>query len=160
MELAINKSSLQFFNGDESALTATQAELQSLQVKTRMEVLANRKESTLNTIASLWAEYYGINFELAGFEVNKDLLQFALDPQEIQAFAQLQMQGQLSLRTLIGQIVKGKRLPDDLDIDQELAEIRLETAEKQAAAMLILEKQSKLKETPGNVGNNQDQGNE
>jgi hypothetical protein len=159
LELAINKSSLQFFNGDEAALTATQAELQSLQVKTRMEVLANRKESALNSIASLWAEYYGINFEVAGFEVNKDLLQFALTPQEIDSFSRLQMQGQLSLKTLLRQIIRGKRLPDDLDVEEEMKEIRSDLEQKSSAQMLD-SNQTIEQGNPGNVRNSEGESRE
>jgi hypothetical protein len=60
--------------------------------------------------------------------IHTDFEETVMDPQTMQAFGALARDGKLSIETLLAALVKGKRLPEGFNINDELKRILTENA--------------------------------
>ena len=136
-EASALRYSLEFLSG-QSTNTATEADLRSTQAKSNLAFAATQKESALQEILDIWAQYLGITKTAADDEearggtitVSRDIMKAAMDANFINALSALVDKNQLSLATLLSLLSDGRVLRRDFSVGDELEAI---VAQKEAA---------------------------
>jgi hypothetical protein len=116
IEAAILRESLDFFGGNTTQQTATEAMLRSSQTRASLPLLAEAKESATQQILELWAEW--MQEDQGGtISVDRSLLAIPLSPQAMQVFSSMVSLGQLDTGTFLRILQEGKAIPKDIELD-------------------------------------------
>lgn len=116
LEKAMDRVSLSFLSGSETAKTATEVVLDTAQTQATLKGMATRKESASQQVFEIWIDYTGEPTS-GSLDVNESVLQIPPTPQDIQLILDamnVQIPGRLGLQMLL----QRRWLPADTDIDK------------------------------------------
>jgi hypothetical protein len=102
-----------------SAETATSKAIDRSQSDATMLVVAQQVQDLIDNCLRFHADYLGL--ESGSCYVNRDFMAARLDPQEIGSLLQLYTAGTISKETLLTMLSQGEVLPDEFDVEEELA---------------------------------------
>jgi hypothetical protein len=102
-----------------SAETATSKAIDRSQSDATMLVVAQQVQDLIDNCLRFHADYLGL--EGGSCYVNRDFMAARLDPQEIGSLLQLYTAGTISKETLLTMLSQGEVLPDEFDVEEELA---------------------------------------
>jgi hypothetical protein len=129
-EAAQGAMGLQFLTPDTRA--AETAEAKRLDATAENATLASIGRRAADPLEEAWgftAEFSsrpGAPVKAGSVTIHTDFEETVMDPQTMQAFGALARDGKLSLETLLGALIKGKRLPEGFDINAEIRRIMTE----------------------------------
>jgi hypothetical protein len=120
LEAAMDRMTLDFLTSGQHQKTATEVLLDSAKTSANLKGVARRKESAIQQVFDLWIQYTG---EETGGSIVMDesILQMPISPEQIDKLESLASQGLISQKMLLLLLQRGKILPRDVDIDEELA---------------------------------------
>jgi hypothetical protein len=134
----IENEGLGFLAGGRVQRTATEAFLSSSQVQASLSGMARHKQSAIERIFQIWCEYTGEESTLTA-KMDANLLDFAIDGQEMGVLLQYWVQGVISHETLLELMVSGKQLPPGFDVRAEIKKVEAERARQMAAQQPAME---------------------
>ena len=146
VEALMDRSSLAFlYGGGANGRTATEAVLQGSQVASQVRTLIENKQAMFAMILRLWTVYAAedLNAE-AGLDVNDNLIQRPLEAQEVQAYLNLFGGDLLSHQTTLEELQRGQALSQDIDIEEEIARVAEEKAQRAKEAMEMMQAEASL----------------
>jgi hypothetical protein len=120
LEASMDRITLDFLTSGEHKKTATEVVLDSTKTSANLKGIARRKESAIQQILKLWVAYTG-EAEGGTASVDESLLQMPLSPEQVDKLENLANGGWISQRTLLLLLQRGKVLPRQFDIDEEVA---------------------------------------
>lgn len=129
LEVSMHLDTLRFATTD-SSKTATQAILESAATQATLSGMATLKESMIERLAALWAEFMGAKGQGGKCTVSKDLMTIPLSSMDMDVLAKLAVQDQLSTITLLELLSEGKRLPQGVNPALEIKRIAAEITVK------------------------------
>jgi hypothetical protein len=124
LEVQMNNDSLKFLSGSNTEKTATEVALEASQTRATLAGMATLKESAIEQVADLWANYYGKKSQGGTITINRDLLQMPLTSQEMLALSTLATEQQISVITLLEILREGKRLPKEITPAKEVQRLQ------------------------------------
>ncbi len=130
LELAMDRITLDFLTSGQHQKTATEVVLDSTKTSSNLKGVARRKESAIQQVFSYWVEYTGEN-EGGGIEIDESLLSMPITPEQIDKLENLATGGWISQKTLLMLLQRGKTLPRQFDIDEELELTRQPNSDSQ-----------------------------
>lgn len=130
LEASMHLDTLRFATTDNTNKTATQATLESTSSQATLSGMATLKESMIEAVADLWAEFMGDPGKGGTCVVSKDMMVMPLESQDMAVLANLATQNQLSTITLLEILSQGKRLPQDVTPALEIKRIAAEITVK------------------------------
>ena len=133
IEALMDRSSLNFLYGA-NVKTATEASLRASQVSSSVSALIRNKTSMFVTIMRLWAWYAGEQSSItaeSGLSINDSLISKPIEASEMAQMVNLYTNELMSRRTLLEELQRGGVLDPDLVVEEELARIEADKAEKE-----------------------------
>lgn len=145
VEGLMDRSSLSFMYGQGGNRTATEAALQGSQIQAQVKTLIENKESAVDMIVRMWANYTAekVSGE-SGIEVSDSLIQRPLEAPEVQSYLNLFGENAISHQTLLEELQRGHALSQEIDIEEEIKRIEEEKKKAQEEAMALMESQAAL----------------
>lgn len=123
LESAMDRESLAFLSGGEVEKTATEAFLDSAQIRCSIKTTARRKENAMQSVINYWAAYTKEALPKgAGVTVNERVLEPPASSQDAQLILD-KMGVSFSNRLGLQMLLQRKWLPPDTDIEAELKQI-------------------------------------
>lgn len=116
LEERMMQESLNFL-GNTGMATATEVQLRSSQSRASLSLLAEQKESAVQKIFAIWAEWIGVE-EPGSIQVSRSLMQEKLEAAMVNILSQMQSLGQLPLQDLLDILQKGQVIPRTIDIEE------------------------------------------
>ena len=102
-----------------AAETASSKAIDRSQSDATMLVVAQQVQDLIDNCLTFHAQYLGV--EGGSCYVNRDFVASRLEPQEIGSLLQLYTAGTISKETLLTMLSQGEVLPDEFDVEEELA---------------------------------------
>jgi Domain of unknown function (DUF4055) len=141
LEISMNADSLRFLSSGNGGKTATEAILESTQVKANLNGMATLKESALQEISAKWGAFSGDKGYRGECKVNRDLLKMPLTEGEINALSKLATESHISVISLLEMLKAGDRLPEGIQPSQEIqrlaAQFKLRLKQQKEALALV-----------------------
>lgn len=134
--VSIQRHGLNFLKGDSDAnRTATEVSLESAQTEASLKKLGSEKQTALNTVETIWADYYRKKPTRTNGSpniiVNQSILDDILNSEDVARYSEMTAKGQLSLHTLWEILRQGRRLPRGHKPEEEEQRIEEEQTKKQ-----------------------------
>ncbi|WP_414755568.1 DUF4055 domain-containing protein [Anabaena sp. CCY 9910] len=120
IEAAIDRMTLDFLTSGDHQKTATEVLLDSTKTSANLKGIARRKESAMQQVFDYWVQYTG-EVEGGSIAMDESLLSMPLTPEQVDKFESLATGGLISQRTLLLLLQRGKVLPRQFNIDEEVA---------------------------------------
>ncbi|MBD2437344.1 DUF4055 domain-containing protein [Nostoc sp. FACHB-110] len=120
LEAAMDRMTLDFLTSGDHQKTATEVVLDSTKTSANLKGVSRRKESAMQQIFDFWVAYTG-EAEGGSIAMDEDLLSMPMTPEQVDKLESLATGGFISQRTLLLLLQRGKVLPRQFDIDEEVA---------------------------------------
>lgn len=130
LELRMEYRTLQFLSGSvASNRTATEMSLISSPVQANLASMARAKESSVERIFRYWQQYESASILPSRIVVDEKILQESMPSDRAQFLLSVRSAGEMSRKTFLSELRRGKILTKDFDVD---AEVELLTEEEEA----------------------------
>ncbi|MCC5640626.1 DUF4055 domain-containing protein [Nostoc sp. CHAB 5844] len=120
LEAAMDRMTLDFLTSGDHQKTATEVVLDSTKTSANLKGVARRKESAMQQVFGFWVQYTG-EIQGGSIAMDEDLLSMPITPEQVDKLESLATGGFISQRTLLLLLQRGKVLPRQFDIDEEVA---------------------------------------
>lgn len=141
LEKTMSRRTLEFITGTKIIQTATEVVAQSTPVESNLAAMARAKQSAVECIFRYWVAYY--KKEYGGrIKVDEKILSMAMDNNTFAIIDKIHDKECLSKKTYMNILQRGKILPADLNIDEELERVEEEKEEKLENIPIILTQNS------------------
>ncbi|MBD2489023.1 DUF4055 domain-containing protein [Aulosira sp. FACHB-615] len=120
LEAAMNRMTLDFLTSGDHQKTATEVVLDSTKTSANLKGVSRRKESAMQQVFDYWVQYTG-EIEGGSIAMDEDLLSMPTTPEQVDKLESLATGGFISQRTLLLLLQRGKVLPRQFNIDEEVA---------------------------------------
>jgi hypothetical protein len=125
LKLEIDKKVFTFQSGSYAPATATEIDNITSANRSRLEVMAIAKEQAVHKIFTFWMQWIDASIKVVGgITIDRRMLQSAIESSQANLYLALREKGELSRYGLFQLLKKGKILPDDFDIDEEINNIK------------------------------------
>ena len=119
---------LSFLSGNEIIRTATEVVAHSTPVESNLASMARAKQSAVELIFRYWVAYYKKTYG-GTIKVDEKVLKAAMDSQTFSIIDKIYENGSITKKTYLNILQRGKILPSDLNIEEELEELEEEKKE-------------------------------
>lgn len=128
LEKTMLERTLSFLSGNEIIRTATEVVAHSTPVESNLESMARAKQSAVELIFRYWVAYYKKSYG-GTIKVDEKVLKAAMDSQTFSIIDKIYENGSITKKTYLNILQRGKILPSDLNIEEELEELEEEKKE-------------------------------
>lgn len=128
LEKTMLERTLSFLSGNQIARTATEVIAFSTPIESNLAAMARAKQSAVELIFQYWASYYKKDYG-GSIRVDEKILKAPMDNQMFTIIDKIFENGSITKKTYLNILQRGKILPSDLNIEEELEELEEEKTE-------------------------------
>ncbi len=144
LEQAMDRRSLHFLSGNDFQRTATEIATFSAPVQANLGGMARAKQSAVQRCFEFWVAWMNAPGTGGGISVDDKILQSAIESAQTGQLFILREKGDLSRRSLLELLKRGKILPRDWDVDAEIAALAQEQADRNQQAVDMARQQASI----------------
>lgn len=120
IEENIEKRTLTFLTTTEAPKTATEISAFTSPTKANFQSMADAKENNTKQIFELMGKFLGLSGEVGGITVNRLIIEGGLSVDESRMLIEMHGNGQISLKTLLKNLIDGKKVKLSSSVQDEI----------------------------------------